>query len=106
MFVIICCSFFGVFYFDVNNYNCDEVFECLKVFFFQFVYIVYDMDVDDNGELKKFYIYWVGQCFVCILDFVVFYIEILENIIEYCWKFKCFICYFIYKDSFGKFQYE
>ena len=101
-----CRSFLGVLYPDATNYNCDEVLERLKALFPQFAYIVHDMDVDDNGELKKPHIHWVGQRSACTLDFVASHIEIPENTIEYCRKFKRSIRYLIHKDSPSKFQYE
>ena len=101
-----CRSFLGVLYPDANNYNCDEVLERLNAFFPQLAYIVHDMDVDDNGELKKPHIHWVGQRSACTLDFVASNLEIPENSIEYCRKFKRSIRYLIHKDSPSKFQYE
>lgn len=101
-----CRSFLGVLYPDASNYNCDDVLERLKAFFPQFAYIVHDMDVDENGELKKPHIHWVGQRSACTLDFVASHIEIPENSIEYCRKFKRSIRYLIHEDSPSKFQYE
>ena len=101
-----CRSFLGVLYPDANNYNCDEVLERLKAFFPQFAYIVHDLDTDENGVLKKPHIHWVGQRSACTLDFVASKVEIPENTIEYCRKFKRSIRYLIHKDSPSKFQYD
>lgn len=100
-----CRSFLGVLYPDATNYNCDEVLERLKAFFPQFAYIVHDMDVTDGGELKKPHIHWVGQRSACTIDYVASFIQIPENTIEYCRKFKRSIRYLIHKDSPSKYQY-
>lgn len=104
--VTVCRSFLGVLYPDATNYNCDAVLERLKALFPQFAYIVHDMDVDDNGVLKKPHIHWVGQRSACTIDFVASHIEIPENTIEYCRKFKRSIRYLIHKDSPSKYQYD
>ena len=101
-----CRSFLGVLYPDAENYNCDEVLDRLKLFFPELAYIVHDMDVDENGVLKKPHIHWVGQRSACTLDFVASSLEIPENDIEYCRKFKRSIRYLVHKDSPSKFQYE
>ena len=101
-----CRSFLGVLYPDAENYNCDEVLDRLKLFFSEWAYIVHDMDVDENGELKKPHIHWVGQRSACTLDFVATSLEIPENDIEYCRKFKRSIRYLVHKDSPSKYQYE
>ena len=51
-------------------------------------------------------IHWVGQRSACTLDFVASRIEIPENTIEYCRKFKRSIRYLIHKDSPSKYQYD
>ena len=106
MAVTTCRSFLGVLYPDAENYNCDEVLDRLKLFFPEWAYIVHDMDVDKNGELKKPHIHWVGQRSACTLEFVATSLEIPANDIEYCRKFKRSIRYLVHKDSPSKFQYD
>lgn len=98
-------SFLGVLYPDAENYSCDVVLERLKSFFPEWAYIVHDMDVNENGELKKPHIHWVGQRSACSLEFVSTSLEIPANDIEYCRKFKRSIRYLVHKDSPSKFQY-
>ena len=101
-----CRSFLGVLYPDAENYNCDAVLERLKFFFPEWAYIVHDMDVNENGELKKPHIHWVARRSACTLEFVATSLEIPENDIEYCRKFKRSIRYLVHKDSPSKFQYD
>lgn len=101
-----CRSFLGVLYPDAENYNCDEVLDRLKLFFPEWAYILHDKDMDEKGELKKPHIHWVGQRSACTLDFVASSLEVPENDIEYCRKFKRSIRYLVHKDSLSKYQYE
>ncbi len=100
--------FLGVFYFDFESYDCLLVLVCLLEVFEEWVYIIYDMDMDDNGEIKKVYIYWVGKFFFLVLFFIVVggcKLGVLENFVEYCKNWKFVVCYLVYKDNFEKFQY-
>lgn len=99
-------SFLGVLYPDADNYDCVAVLERLRSFFPELAYIVHDSDVNENGELKKPHIHWVGQRSACTLDFVATSLEIPENDIEYCHKFKRSIRYLVHRDSPSKFQYD
>ena len=101
-----CRSFLGVLYPDAENYNCVEVLDRLKSFFPELAYIVHDSDVNENGELKKPHVHWVGRRSACALDFVATSLEVPENDIEYCRKFKRSIRYLVHKDSPSKFQYD
>lgn len=101
-----CRSFLGILYPDAENYNCDEVLDRLKSFFPDWAYIVHDSDVNEEGELKKPHIHWVGRRSACTLDFVASSLKIPENDIEFCRKFKRSIRYLVHKDSPSKFQYE
>lgn len=101
-----CRSFLGVLYPDAENYCCDEVLERLKSFFPEWAYIVHDMDVDKDGEFKKPHVHWVGRRSACSLDFVATSLEIPENDIEYCRKFKRSVRYLVHRDSPSKFQYD
>ena len=101
-----CRSFLGILYPDAENYNCDEVLDRLKLFFPSWAYIIHVMDVDESGVLKKPHIHWVGQRSASTLDFVATSLQISENNIEYCRKFKRSIRYLVHRDSPSKFQYD
>lgn len=101
-----CRSFLGVLYPDAQNYNFEAVLARLKALFPMLAYVIHDKDVDENGELKKLHVHWVGQRSACTLDFVASSLEIPESSIEYCRKFKRSIRYLVHKDSPSKFQYD
>ena len=101
-----CRSFLGVLYPDAENYNFETVLARLKALFPTLAYIIHDKDSDDNGELKKLHVHWVGQRSACTLEFVASSLEIPENSIEYCRKFKRSIRYLVHMDSPSKFQYD
>lgn len=101
-----CRSFLGVLYPDAENYNCEEVLDRLKLFFPDWAYIVHDMDVDENGELKKPHIHWIGQRSACHIDFVASSLGVPENTIEFCRKYRRAVRYLVHKDSPSKYQYE
>lgn len=46
-------NFSGVLYPDSESYNCDEVISRIKSKFKQWAFCLHDMDVNDEGELKK-----------------------------------------------------
>lgn len=99
-------SFLGVLYPDAVNYNFEAVLARLKALFPMLAYVIHDKDEDENGELKKPHVHWVGQRSACTLEFVASSLEIPENSIEYCRKFKRSIRYLIHKDNPSKFQYD
>ena len=106
MSAITCRSFLGVLYPDAENYNFEAVLARLKALFPMLAYVIHDKDTDENGELKKLHVHWVGQRSACTLDFVASSLEIPENSIEYCRKFKRSIRYLVHKDSPSKYQYD
>lgn len=46
-------TFLGVLYPDSEGYDCEKVLLRLQDTFEELSYITHDMDVDENGELKK-----------------------------------------------------
>ena len=52
-------NFSGVLYPDSESYNCNEVIDRIKSKFKQWAFCLHDMDVNDEGELKKAHIHWV-----------------------------------------------
>ena len=50
-------NFLGVLYPDSESYDCQKVLSRIKDTFVDFAYIVHDMDVNENGEIKKAHIH-------------------------------------------------
>ena len=53
--------FTGSLYPDAENYDCAKVLETVKAKFKQWAFAAHDSDVNDDGELKKLHIHWVGR---------------------------------------------
>lgn len=101
-------TFLGVLYPDSESYLCSAVLERLSCVFQEWAYIVHDSDSDENGELKKAHIHWVGRLenatsLLAIADSK--HLGVNPNSIEYCKNFKFAVRYLIHKDSPDKFQY-
>ena len=102
-------TFLGVLYPDSESYDCSAVLERLSCLFDEWAYIVHDSDSDENGELKKAHIHWVGRLenatsLLAIADSK--HLGVNPNSIEYCKNFKFAVRYLIHKDSPDKFQYQ
>lgn len=96
----------GVLYPDSESYCCDDVLNILKSTFPEFAYILHDKDVDENGELKKPHIHWVGRLKAArYLAALADDLGIAENMIERCRSFDAFIRYLIHADDPDKFHY-
>ena len=96
----------GVLYPDSESYCCDDVLNILKSTFPEFAYILHDKDVDENGELKKPHIHWVGRLKAArYLSALADDLGIAENMIERCRSFDAFIRYLIHADDPDKFHY-
>lgn len=54
-------NFGGVLYPDAENYSFADVLLEGQNYFQEFAYILHDKDVDENGELKKPHIHWLGR---------------------------------------------
>lgn len=99
-------KFQGVLYPDSESYRCDDVLNVLKSTFPEFAYILHDKDTDENGELKKTHIHWVGRLKAArYLAALADDLGIAENMIERCRSFDAFIRYLIHADDPDKFQY-
>ena len=99
-------KFQGILYPDSESYRCDDVLNILKSTFPEFAYILHDKDVDENGELKKPHIHWVGRLKAArYLAALADDLGIAENMIERCRSFDAFIRYLIHADDPEKFQY-
>lgn len=98
--------FLGVIYPDAENYDCQSVLEALDVAFEEWAYIVHDCDTDENGELKKKHIHWIGrQRSAGLASTVAKKLGIPENDVNYCKSWKSSVRYLIHMDSLSKFQY-
>lgn len=85
-------KFQGVLYPDSESYCCDDVLNILKSTFPEFAYILHDKDTDENGELKKPHIHWVGRLKAArYLAALADDLGIAENMIERCRSFDAFI---------------
>ncbi len=97
-------KFQGVLYPDSESYCCDDVLNILKSTFPEFAYILHDKDTDENGELKKPHIHWVGRLKAArYLAALADDLGIAENMIERCRSFDAFIRYLIHDGSTVKY---
>lgn len=98
-------AFLGVLYPDSESYDCEKVLLRLQDTFEELSYITHDMDVDENGELKKPHIHWVGKRSPCPLSTVANSLGIPANNIEFCKNYKTSLRYLIHADTPDKYQY-
>ena len=98
-------SFCGVVYPDSTSYVCDDVLKNL-VCFKKFAYCLHDQDVNDDGELKKAHIHWVGTGDARKVKTVSNLLGVAEHDIEICKSFQSQIQYLIHKNDPDKFQYD
>lgn len=102
-------TFLGVLYPDSESYDCASVLERLADVFEEWAYITHDMDTDENGEVKKPHIHWVGKLANAALLSTVaggHKLGVPENSVEYCRSWKAAVRYLVHKDSPEKFQYS
>lgn len=99
-------KFCGVFYPDATNYVCSEVLAKLAGAFASWAYILHDMDVDENGEVKKAHYHWVGK-----IDnpsspsAVAGKLGIPVNDVCYCKSWKSQVRYLVHADDLEKYPY-
>ena len=100
-------KFLGVLYPDSESYCCDDVLNLLKSTFPEFAYIRHDMDTDENGELKKPHIHWVGRLKGArYLSALADDLGLPENMIERCRSFDASIRYLVHADDSDKYRYS
>lgn len=100
-------AFLGILYLDAENYDCNAVLVRLGDYFSELAYITHDQDVNEQGELKKPHIHWVGRRYSpSVISAVSNAIKVPENDIEYCKSFKASLRYLVHADSKDKFQYD
>lgn len=98
--------FLGVLYPDSDSYDCQKVISRLEDNFLDLAYIIHDMDVDENGELKKPHIHWCGKrSSPSPISTVANALGIADNNIEFCKSWKYSLRYLIHADNPEKYQY-
>lgn len=98
--------FSGVVYPDSESYNCVQVLETLKSKFKEWAYCLHDSDINDDGELKKPHIHWVGRGDPRTLSAVAKFLCLKENEVELGKNFKALIQYLIHLNNPEKAQYS
>lgn len=100
-------SFLGILYPDSETYDCDEVLALIRDTFERSAWCLHDLDVTEEGELKKPHYHWVGQFSnPRFLDAVASSLSLPSNTIEPVKKFKAAIRYLIHVDNEDKYQYD
>lgn len=99
-------NFQGVLYPDSESYDCGEVLQKLSDFP-EYVYILHDMDVDENGELKKPHYHWlISNGVPTTLSAIVGRLDVPSNSVEFCRSFRAFLLYMIHANAPEKHQYS
>ena len=98
--------FLGVLYPDSTSYVFDDVLVRLRDTFAELAYITHDMDVDENGELKKAHVHWCGKkSSSAPISTIANSLGIEVNAIEFCKSWKYSLRYLIHADNPEKYQY-
>lgn len=98
--------FTGSLYPDAENYDCAKVLDTIKSKFKEWAFAAHDSDVNDDGELKKLHIHWVGRGDPRTLSAVSKFLGIPEHDIEIGRNFNSLVRYLIHMDDPDKFQYS
>ena len=99
-------SFAGTLYPDSVSYDCETLLSTIRSKFIDWAYILHDKDVDENGELKKPHIHWVGRATPRCLSVVSNFLGLPENDIEVVKNFDNMVMYLIHLNDIDKFQYS
>ena len=99
-------SFAGTLYPDSESYDCERLLSVIRSKFIDWAYILHDKDTDDNGELKKPHIHWVGRATPRTLSVVSNFLGLPENDIEVVKNFDNMVMYLIHLNDIDKFQYS
>lgn len=99
--------YLGILYPDAENYDCSAVLVRLGDAFREVAYITHDKDVNEQGELKKPHIHWVGKRDTpCPITTIVNALKIPGNDIEFCKNYRSSLRYLVHADNKDKFQYD
>ena len=99
-------SFAGTLYPDSESYDCETLLSIIRSKFIDWAYILHDKDTDDNGELKKPHIHWVGRATPRTLSVVSNFLGLPVNDIEVVKSFDNMVMYLIHLNDIDKFQYS
>lgn len=99
-------SFAGTLYPDSESYDCEHLLSIIRSKFIDWAYILHDKDTDDNGQLKKPHIHWVGRATPRTLSVVSNFLCLPENDIEVVKNFDNMVMYLIHLNDIDKFQYS
>lgn len=99
-------SFAGTLYPDSESYDCETLLSTIRSKFIDWAYILHDKDVNENGELKKPHIHWVGRATPRCLSVVSNFLGVPENDIEVVKNFDNMVMYLIHLNDIDKFQYS
>ena len=99
-------SFAGTLYPDSLSYDCETLLSTIRSKFIDWAYILHDKDVNENGELKKPHIHWVGRATPRCLSVVSNFLGLPENDIEVVKNFDNMVMYLIHLNDIDKFQYS
>lgn len=99
-------SFAGTLYLDSESYDCETLLSTIRSKFIDWAYILHDKDVNENGELKKSHIHWVGRATPRCLSVVSNFLGLPENDIEVVKNFDNMVMYLIHLNDIDKFQYS
>lgn len=106
-------KYVGILYPDSETYNVEQVIQNIKAYFSKWSYCLHDKDVNEDGELKKPHIHWVGIketsegkfCPVSVKA-VSLAIGVESNYIDYARSVKSAERYLIHADDDDKYQYD
>lgn len=99
-------SFAGTLYPDSESYDCETLLSTIRSKFIDWAYILHDKDFNENGELKKPHIHWVGRATPRCLSVVSNFLGLPENDIEVVKNFDNMVMYLIHLNDIDKFQYS
>lgn len=99
-------SFAGTLYPDSESYDCETLLSTIRSKFIDWAYILHDKDVNENGELKKPHVHWVGRATPRCLSVVSNFLGLPENDIEVVKNFDNMVMYLIHLNDIDKFQYS
>lgn len=100
-------KFCGVVYPDAENYDCSAVLAKLAATFVSWAYIPHDMDVDENGALKKPHFHWVGKVDnPTSPSAVARKLGVPANDVCFCKSWKAQVRYLTHADDPEKYPYD
>ena len=98
--------FTGVLYPDSITYDFNTVLVLIKNKFKEWAMCVHDKDVDDDGNIKKLHLHWVGRCDPRKISSCAKILGLKPNEIEKGRDFKSLVQYLIHFNDHDKFQYS